>query len=300
MKARRRRANIAELNLIEAVLPVFPHRKTVLSLFEREVLFNRGLKFTGQFQPPLRRVEAALKFEHPAGHFLTDLRKRSVHSKASLGDWNERKSVLDHLQLERRKPGRNESAMAAKSSATEIRRLNTHAPYSVPIRGVLRSLSSYASHRVRSGVAGNQSAARRVATASAGCSLADIDHTDYSMRILVLGGSQFLGRAIASHACAADHDVTCAARGLAGPIAAGARLIRIDRDVADGLAPLAGETFDAVVDVSRHPGQVGRAVAALGGPAIIAAVAAPARLRRLHDARHHTGLRGRPNLTTTG
>lgn len=86
------------------------------------------------------------------------------------------------------------------------------------------------------------------------------------MRILILGGSQFLGRAIAAHACANGHDVTCAARGLAGPIAAGSRLIRIDRDVADGLAPLEGEAFDAVVDVSRHPGQVRRAVAALKRP----------------------------------
>jgi nucleoside-diphosphate-sugar epimerase len=88
------------------------------------------------------------------------------------------------------------------------------------------------------------------------------------MRILVLGGSQFLGRAIAAHACAVGHDVTCAARGLAGPIAPGARLVRIDRDIADGLAPLAGETFDAVVDVSRHPGQVRRAVAALKRPGV--------------------------------
>jgi 2'-hydroxyisoflavone reductase len=86
------------------------------------------------------------------------------------------------------------------------------------------------------------------------------------MHILILGGSQFLGRAVASHACAAGHDVTCAARGVAGPIAAGARFIRVDRDVADGLAPLAGETFDAVVDVARHPGQVRRAVAALKRP----------------------------------
>jgi 2'-hydroxyisoflavone reductase len=88
------------------------------------------------------------------------------------------------------------------------------------------------------------------------------------MRLLVLGGSQFLGRAIAAHACAARHDVTCAARGLAGPIAPGARFVRIDRDVADGLAPLAGETFDAVVDVSRHPGQVRRAVTALKRPSV--------------------------------
>ncbi|WP_128927412.1 NAD-dependent epimerase/dehydratase family protein [Bradyrhizobium guangxiense] len=88
------------------------------------------------------------------------------------------------------------------------------------------------------------------------------------MRILILGGSQFLGRAVAAHACAVGHDVTCAARGLAGPIAAGAHFVRIDRDMAEGLAPLAGETFDAVVDVSRHPGQVRRAVAALKHPGV--------------------------------
>jgi 2'-hydroxyisoflavone reductase len=83
------------------------------------------------------------------------------------------------------------------------------------------------------------------------------------MRLLILGGTRFLGRAIAAHARAAGHDVTCAARGIAGEVADGARLIRVDRDEPDGLAPLAGEQFDAVVDVSRHPGQVRRAVAAL-------------------------------------
>ena len=83
------------------------------------------------------------------------------------------------------------------------------------------------------------------------------------MRLLILGGTQFLGRAIAAHACALGHDVTCAARGVAGTVAPGARFIRLDRDEPDGLAPLAGIAFDAVVDVSRHPGQVRRAVAAL-------------------------------------
>jgi 2'-hydroxyisoflavone reductase len=83
------------------------------------------------------------------------------------------------------------------------------------------------------------------------------------MRLLILGGTQFLGRAIAVHAAANGHDVTCAARGVTGAVAPGARLIRVDRDEADGLAPLAGVAFDAVVDVSRHPGQVRRAVAAL-------------------------------------
>ncbi|MHB0785859.1 NAD-dependent epimerase/dehydratase family protein [Bradyrhizobium sp. 5.13L] len=88
------------------------------------------------------------------------------------------------------------------------------------------------------------------------------------MRVLILGGSQFLGRAIANHACARGHDVTCAARGLAGPIAAGARFVRIDRDIAGGLEPLAGESFDTIVDVSRHPGQVRRAVTALKRPGV--------------------------------
>src|SRR6185503_846575 len=83
------------------------------------------------------------------------------------------------------------------------------------------------------------------------------------MRLLILGGTQFLGRAIAAHACTLGHDVTCAARGVTGAVPDGARLIRVDRDEPDGLAPLAGEQFDAVVDVSRHPGQVRRAVAAL-------------------------------------
>jgi nucleoside-diphosphate-sugar epimerase len=83
------------------------------------------------------------------------------------------------------------------------------------------------------------------------------------MRLLILGGTQFLGRAIAAHACTVGHDVTCAARGVSGAVPAGARFIRVDRDEPDGLAPLAAEQFDAVVDVSRHPGQARRAVAAL-------------------------------------
>jgi 2'-hydroxyisoflavone reductase len=83
------------------------------------------------------------------------------------------------------------------------------------------------------------------------------------MRLLILGGTQFLGRAIAAYGYALGHVVTCAARGLTGPSPPGARFIRIDRDNSDGLAPLVDLKFDAIVDVSRHPGQVRRAVAAL-------------------------------------
>jgi nucleoside-diphosphate-sugar epimerase len=83
------------------------------------------------------------------------------------------------------------------------------------------------------------------------------------MRLLILGGTQFLGRAIAAHACARGHDVTCAARGIAGAAPQGARFIRVDRDERDGLAPLERQVFDAVVDVSRHPGPVRRAIKVL-------------------------------------
>ena len=83
------------------------------------------------------------------------------------------------------------------------------------------------------------------------------------MRVLILGGTVFLGRALAVDARAAGHDVTCAARGISGAPPDGVRLVQIDRDRADGCAQLIGERFDAVIDVSRHPGQVRRAVTVL-------------------------------------
>jgi 2'-hydroxyisoflavone reductase len=70
------------------------------------------------------------------------------------------------------------------------------------------------------------------------------------MRLLVLGGTVFLGRAVAADAVARGHDVTCAARGTSGPVPDGATLVVVDRDAPDGLAPLAGTEFDAVVDLA--------------------------------------------------
>src|SRR5205823_44981 len=61
------------------------------------------------------------------------------------------------------------------------------------------------------------------------------------------------------------HEVTCAARGASGPVAAGAELVRVDRSVPDGLAPLAGRHFDAAIDVSSVPSQVRQAVSELAG-----------------------------------
>lgn len=82
------------------------------------------------------------------------------------------------------------------------------------------------------------------------------------MRLLVLGGTAFLGRAVAGAALAAGHDVTCAARGSTGTPPPGARFVRYDRTGADAYDALDGE-FDALVDVSSRPSQVRGAVAAL-------------------------------------
>jgi 2'-hydroxyisoflavone reductase len=70
------------------------------------------------------------------------------------------------------------------------------------------------------------------------------------MRLLVLGGTVFVGHTVAAEALRRGHDVVCAARGTSGSVPDGATLVRVDRDAADGLAPLAGESFDAVVDVA--------------------------------------------------
>jgi nucleoside-diphosphate-sugar epimerase len=84
------------------------------------------------------------------------------------------------------------------------------------------------------------------------------------MRILVLGGSVFLSKATAADAVARGHDVTCVTRGRSGDVPSGARHVVWDRG--DDVPPdLAAEEFDAVVDVSRTPSHVRKAVAAWPG-----------------------------------
>ena len=78
------------------------------------------------------------------------------------------------------------------------------------------------------------------------------------MRILVLGGTAWLGRTVVQHALDAGHDVTCLARG--SDIPTGARLVRADRDHDDALTEVSRERWDAVVDISRTPEHVRRAV----------------------------------------
>jgi 2'-hydroxyisoflavone reductase len=80
------------------------------------------------------------------------------------------------------------------------------------------------------------------------------------MRLLVLGGTAFLGHAVAGHALAEGHEVTCVARGVSGLVPDGARLVVVDRGDPDaGLGGVEDEDWDGVVEVGREPGPVGRA-----------------------------------------
>lgn len=82
--------------------------------------------------------------------------------------------------------------------------------------------------------------------------------------VLVLGGTNWLGGAVAARALALGHDVTCLARGESGAVPDGARLVRADRAAPAAYDALPrGATWDLVVDVARQPGHVRGAVAAL-------------------------------------
>jgi 2'-hydroxyisoflavone reductase len=83
------------------------------------------------------------------------------------------------------------------------------------------------------------------------------------MQLLVLGGTAWLGGAVAADAIARGADVVCLARGASGAVPDGARLVVADRWEPSALDAVRDERWDAVVDVSRQPGQVRAAVAAL-------------------------------------
>jgi nucleoside-diphosphate-sugar epimerase len=85
------------------------------------------------------------------------------------------------------------------------------------------------------------------------------------MMLLILGGTAWLGHETARQALERGHEVTCLARGETGPAPEGACLVRSDRNTEEGLRPVASAGWDAVVDVSRQPGQVKRAVRDLRG-----------------------------------
>ncbi|MGH3158585.1 MAG: NAD-dependent epimerase/dehydratase family protein, partial [Streptosporangiaceae bacterium] len=86
------------------------------------------------------------------------------------------------------------------------------------------------------------------------------------MRILVLGGTRFVGRALVDQAVSRGHDVTTFTRGRHGEPRPGAESLHGDRTVAADLAVLAGRDWDAVIDTSMlAPAHVAASAAVLAG-----------------------------------
>jgi 2'-hydroxyisoflavone reductase len=91
------------------------------------------------------------------------------------------------------------------------------------------------------------------------------DPAPQSLRLLVLGGTRFVGRAVVNSALERGHEVTLFNRGVTNPGLFGARVEEIRGDRAQDMSQLVGRSWDAVVDVAAyHPADVARAVAAVG------------------------------------
>jgi len=78
-------------------------------------------------------------------------------------------------------------------------------------------------------------------------------------QVLILGGTAWLGRAIAAHAVAQGAEVTCLARGESGETAPAARLIRVDRNDPGAYADVRRD-WDEVVELSWDAGFVASAL----------------------------------------
>jgi nucleoside-diphosphate-sugar epimerase len=88
------------------------------------------------------------------------------------------------------------------------------------------------------------------------------------MRLLVIGGTSFVGRTLVSDALGRGHEVTTFNRGLTGKDVDGVEALRGDRSNDEGVLPLAGRSFDAVLDPGGLiPAQVLRTARAMAGSA---------------------------------
>jgi nucleoside-diphosphate-sugar epimerase len=87
------------------------------------------------------------------------------------------------------------------------------------------------------------------------------------MRLLVLGGTGWLGGTIASRAAESGDQVTCLARGVSGAVPDGAASVTADRTQPGAYTQVSDQQWDVVLDVSSQPGQVRESVAALAGRA---------------------------------
>ncbi|HSE10036.1 MAG TPA: oxidoreductase [Nocardioidaceae bacterium] len=83
------------------------------------------------------------------------------------------------------------------------------------------------------------------------------------LRILVLGGTSWLGGHVAKIGVSRGHGVTCLARGESGSVPAGAQHVVADRHRPDAYDVVAEQDWDAVVDVTWQPQFVRSALASL-------------------------------------
>jgi 2'-hydroxyisoflavone reductase len=89
--------------------------------------------------------------------------------------------------------------------------------------------------------------------------------TSGALDLLVLGGTSWLGGAVARTAVTRGHRVTCLARGESGDAPDGVSWVRADRADEEVYADVSGRDWDGVVEVSWQPDFVRGALTALAG-----------------------------------